>query len=150
MNSLLLIACSSRKSKAEGQVQAIDRYDGVSHRIIRKIQREGQYPSHVDIKIISAEYGLIDATTPIPFYDRMMDKKRADKLHKKTLDQLSSLLQSKRYSEVFLNLGKNYMRVIDGYENLLEPTVMVHIAKGGIGLKNKAMKEWLQHQRGRD
>lgn len=143
---LLLIACSGRKSQVKGRIPAIDRYDGVSYKIIRKLQREGHYPSDLDIKILSAEYGLIDANTPIPFYDRRMNKKRAEELHKGTLEKISALLNGRKYSKLFINLGKDYMRAIDGYQEFLDPKTEVRIAEGGIGLKSKAMKEWIQNQ----
>lgn len=149
MSSMLLIACSGRKSQVKGRIPALNRYDGVSYKIIRKLQREGHYPSDLDIKILSAEYGLIDANTLIPFYDRKMNKKRAEELHKETLEKISTLFKGKKYSKLFINLGKNYMRAIDGYQEFLDHKTEVCIAEGGIGLKSKAMKEWIQDQFGK-
>lgn len=64
---LLLLACSNRKIRSKGLMPAIERYDGVNYRVIHKLQREGRFPKNVDVKILSAKFGLIDAQTPIPY-----------------------------------------------------------------------------------
>jgi hypothetical protein len=51
---LLLIACSNRKVRTRGLLPAIERYDGVTYRVIRKAMREGYFPPNVDVKILAA------------------------------------------------------------------------------------------------
>lgn len=138
---LLLIACSNRKNRSKGMLPAIERYDGVNYRVIHKLQREGKFPGNVDVKILSAKFGLIDAQTPIPYYDQRMDKKRADELRGQVMRELSEIANGP-YEEIFINMGKVYLGAMDGYTTLL-PKVRVKIAEGGIGQKMAAMRNWL-------
>ena len=41
---LLIVSCSQRKRLDPGLLLALDRYDGGHFRILRKAQREGQWP----------------------------------------------------------------------------------------------------------
>jgi len=59
--TLLLIACSSRKLRTKGLLPVIERYDGVTYRVIRKAMREGYFPPNVDIKILSAKLRLVQS-----------------------------------------------------------------------------------------
>jgi cytoplasmic iron level regulating protein YaaA (DUF328/UPF0246 family) len=139
---LLLIACSNRKLRTKGLLPALERYDGVTYRIIRKAMREGYFPPNVDIKILSAEFGLIDASKPIPYYDRRMDRKRADELYSQVSRRLKDLLRRKQYAEIYINMGKVYL-LATGKLNETNPKTAVEYAQGGIGEKAQAMKEWI-------
>jgi len=140
---LLLIACSNRKVRAKGLLPAIERYDGVMYRVIRKAMREGYFPPNVDIKILSAQYGLIDAETRIAYYDRKIDRKRAIELRPQVLRDLKKAFQGSEYSEVFINLGKTYLLAINGLREMAGHNVQIESACGGIGSKSKRMKQWL-------
>jgi hypothetical protein len=139
---LLLIACSNRKIRTRGLLSALERYDGVTYRVIRKAQREGYFPQDVDIKILSAKFGLIDAKTRIPYYDQRMDAERARVLQPQVLRSLKRVTSRGQYSQVFINMGKIYFVAIDGFMELLDSRARVGYAAGGIGEKAKAMKEW--------
>lgn len=138
---LLLIACSNRKIHSKGLLLAIERYDGVNYRVIHKLQREGKFPGNVDVKILSAKFGLIDAQTPIPYYDQRMDKQRAKQLHAQVMRELGKIAHEP-YEEIFINMGKVYLGAMDGYTALL-PNARIKFAEGGIGQKMAAMRNWL-------
>jgi|SRR5581483_1933045 cytoplasmic iron level regulating protein YaaA (DUF328/UPF0246 family) len=138
---LLLIACSNRKIRTKGLLPAIERYDGVNYRVIHKLQREGKFPKNVDVKILSAKFGLIDALTPIPYYDRRMDVQRAKELHHQVIRELARIV-NEPYEEIFVNMGKTYLGAMEGYAALL-PNTKVKFAEGGIGQKMAAMRGWL-------
>lgn len=138
---LLLIACSNRKIRSKGLLPAIERYDGVNYRVIHKLQREGKFPDNVDVKILSAKFGLIDAQTPIPYYDQKMDKRRATELRGQVMRELGKIAHEP-YEEIFINMGKVYLGAMDGYTALL-PHARIISAKGGIGQKMAAMRNWL-------
>ncbi|MBI4671809.1 MAG: hypothetical protein HY741_09105 [Chloroflexi bacterium] len=121
---------------------AIERYDGVNYRVIHKLQREGKFPENVDVKILSAKFGLIDAQTPIPHYDQRMDKQRANELQAQVAREWKKI-NEKQYKEIFINMGKTYLVAMGGFD-LLPPSAKVRFAEGGIGKKMAAMKLWLQ------
>jgi hypothetical protein len=58
---LLILGCSQRKRPDSGLLPAIERYDGVNFRILQKAKREEYLPENLDILILSAKYGLIEA-----------------------------------------------------------------------------------------
>lgn len=141
---LLLIACSSRKLHTSGLLPAIQRYDGVMYRVIRKARREGYFPENVDVKIVSAKFGLIDASTPIPDYDVRMDRQRAEELRPEVEHNLRNMIPTQKYDELFINMGKTYLRAIGNLGEWMAPEVMVAYAAGGIGTKANALKAWLK------
>ena len=105
--------------------------------------REGYFPSNVDIKILSAEFGLIDADTPIPYYDRQMDKRRAQELRSRVQGELKQLTNQTQYAEIFINMGKTYLSVTDNLGAIVGQNTVVKHAEGGIGSKSRSTKLWL-------
>lgn len=142
MNRLLIISCSQRKVKSPELLPAIDRYDGPTYRILRKLRRENRFPRKVNILIISARYALLHYNEPIIDYDLPMTIRRADQIAPVIQSELRGLLNLKpRYEQIFINLGKVYMRTLEGFHWGLVSTIE---ASGGIGLKNSQMKAWLE------
>jgi cytoplasmic iron level regulating protein YaaA (DUF328/UPF0246 family) len=109
---LLIIACSQRKRPDPGRLPAIERYDGVNFRVLQKAKRERYLPDNLDILILSAKYGLIEATTPIENYGLKMTKQRAMELQTEVSRDLDNYLSKTRYDEIFVNLGKAYLTTI--------------------------------------
>lgn len=142
-HKLLLIACSNRKIRTKGLLPAIERYDGGTYRVIRKAKREGYFPPNVDIKILSAKFGLIDADTPIPYYDQRMDRNRAVELSSQVQVKWKQSLRRTQYAEIFINMGKTYILATDDIIGMVERNTVVKYAKGGIGSKSRSMKLWL-------
>jgi len=123
-------------------VPAIQRYDGVNYRVLRKAIRESRCPCNLDILILSSKYGLISAATPIPTYDAVMTRRRALELRGAVSSAMEAWATDKSYSEVFVNAGRTYRLALD--MALLEcRTHSVRIAEGGIGVKMAAMKAWM-------
>src|SRR2546421_6537643 len=85
---LLIIACSQRKRSDVDLLPAIDRYDGGNYRLLRKAQREGNWPNGLNVLILSAKYGLIESSTLIADYNQRMNRARASELQEKTLQTL--------------------------------------------------------------
>jgi hypothetical protein len=136
---LLLLGCSDRKRAVKGKLPALDLYDGVNFRVLRAFLYERGWPPGLCIKIISAKYGLIDATDLIETYDQRLDEATARKMNRKVLKSLANFGKP---SSVFVNLGKDYLPAIDGIDRLFQKERIVH-AEGGIGLKMAHMKGWL-------
>ncbi len=137
---LLIVACSQRKTQTKSPAPAIEVYDGVNFRVLRKFLRENGRPFGFAIKILSARYGLIDDATLIKPYDQRLDKERAGEINRQTLSQLSKLGMPAR---VFVNLGKDYLPAVAGLDGVF-PDSNIFFAPGPIGVKMKAMKDWLR------
>lgn len=137
---LLILACSQRKKNCRTTAPAIHLYDGVNYRVLRKILLERGWPANLQIKILSAKYGLIDATTLIEPYDLRLEKDVAHKINKQTLAKLGKISMP---VSVFVNLGENYLPAVAGLEKIF-PHSKITFAKGPIGMKMKTMKQWLE------
>ena len=137
---LLIIGCSQRKNESVSPAPALHLYDGVNYRVLRKILLERGWPAGLQVKILSAKYGLIDATAIIEVYEQRLNKNRARKINREVLAELSKLPVPRT---VFINLGQDYMPAIDGLERIF-PHSEIIIAAGPIGMKMQAMKRWLE------
>lgn len=140
---LIIIACSQRKRPGAGLLLAIERYDGVNFRVLRKAIQEGYWPENFDVLILSARYGLIRWDTLIEDYDVKMTRKRALALQSKVSADLDAYLAQTNYKEIFVNLGKDYLIALAKCEKLAGLTERVIYATGGIGKKMSQMKKWL-------
>lgn len=137
---LLILACSQRKKESSATALAVHLYDGVNFRVLRKVLLERGWPPGLQIKILSAKYGLIDARTPIEPYDQRLDKDAAARINARTLAQLTNVASP---AAVFVNLGKDYLPAVDGLEGVF-PGSEITFAEGPIGMKMSAMKRWLE------
>lgn len=137
---LLILSCSDRKDGSRTPAPAIHLYDGVNYRVLRKILLQKGWPPDLEIKVLSAEYGLIDATTLINPYDKRLTADVAKKINPKTLAELQ---KGSSPSSIFINLGKDYLPAVDGIESLF-PKARITYADGPIGMKMQTMKRWLE------
>ncbi|MDX2198602.1 MAG: tRNA-guanine transglycosylase DpdA [Phycisphaerae bacterium] len=133
---LLLIACSATKRPV--RAPAIQLYDGVNYRVIRKMLSESGWPPGLVIKILSAKYGLIDPTTIIDPYEQRMDEATALRLRNSVTNKLTKL---NAFESVFVNLGADYLAAVADLRSIFPEAIC---AQGGIGMKMNAMKRWLQ------
>lgn len=76
---LLILGCSKAKTTDEGLIPALNRYDGTAFRVLRRYLRQDPDDPPL-VYILSAEFGLIPADQPIPYYDRRMSSIRAIEL----------------------------------------------------------------------
>jgi len=140
MSDLLLLACSARKrDEPSTPIPAIERYDGVFFRVLRKWLR-GTIKPNLDVLIVSAQFGLIDCTTPIPDYDRRMTPGRALELASNVKADFRSFTAQRRYRRIFVNLGEDYRPAVGGVKDL-DNAVW---AEGAIGKRARQMKRWLE------
>ena len=145
MNKLLIIGCSERKIQSPGEIPAIERYDGPTYRCLRKFRDTFGFPHNLRILILSAKYNLIFPETEIANYDLKMTLSRAKDI---AVDVQCDLIRCLEFydiayggtDEVFINLGKTYMRALEGFG---WGTISTMEASGGIGLKTQQMKAWL-------
>ena len=148
--NLLIIGCSQRKIESPGEIPAIDRYDGPTYRCLRKFRDAYGFPNNLRILILSAKYNLIFPETHIAAYDKKMTLARAKDM---AIDVQCDLIRCLIFNDMayggtdqaFINLGKNYMRTLDGFN---WGTISTMEASGGIGQKTQQMKAWLERLRG--
>ena len=148
--NVLIISCSQRKIQSPGEIPAIDRYDGPTYRCLRKFRDTAKFPNNLRIIILSAKYNLIFPETHIEDYDLKMTDARASRMAVAVQCDLVRCLEFYQIAyggtdEVFINLGKTYKQMLEGFGWGTIPTVE---ASGGIGQKNKQMKAWLERLRG--
>jgi hypothetical protein len=129
---LLIISCSQRKRLDLGLLPAMERYDGVHFRLLRKARREGYWPENLDVLILSAKYGLIDISTPIAYYEKQMTRARANDLKTQVFQVLQAVTKQFPYSELYVDLGKDYQEAIEGLMQLFNDSPGVY-ARGRIG-----------------
>ena len=141
---MLLLSCSARKVSGSEARPAIERYDGPSFRVLRKAIREGHCPDKLDILILSARYGLIDAYTPIKDYDQVMTEERAMKLQETVSTALDEYISRENYEEAFVSLGPSYTIAIQ--ESILFKTSEVVRSHGRIGERLSQLKHWLKEK----
>lgn len=139
MSILLVQGCSKSKNRPGGAVPALDLYSGYFFRIIKKAIREDEFDDRIDISILSAEYGLIDADHEITWYDRKMDTERARELAPAVQQTLKSKLK-KTYEMAIINVGGTYRHTLDGIESTVQSKIH-HINGAGIGEKGHLLKQ---------
>ena len=129
---LLLVSCSATKMDLPGHLPAIVRYDGPIFRVMRAFLRNYRWPEELSVAILSAEYGLIGAITPIVNYDRRMDSKRAAELSNSVCQTL--LKWKSLHQRLDLVLGQDYQRTLNDTV-MVENDCDVVVRPGPIGLQ---------------
>lgn len=93
----------------------------------------------MDVAIISAKFGLLDQTTPIPFYDQRLTAARALSLAPRLREDLNELIRQGSYSRIGINLGRDYASMIENLSILNS----AQWAAGSIGVRAATLKSWL-------
>lgn len=139
---LLILSCSKSKSLTRGSAPAINLYDGPAFRVLRRFMSTSGAPAALETVILSAKHGFISPTTKLKVYDQRMQPSLAPP--SATLQrQLAALTTGKSYSEVFVNLGSDYLSRLPDLKTILDGRPTVLVAQGRIGEKLHRMKEWL-------
>lgn len=151
LKKLVIISGSARIRAEPGDpIPAIQRYDGVFERLLRKY-----YPDLVglDILILSPTTGLVFAEDKIglqepikgSWHEFLLTKKDILRLKQNNMRFLRDLFTRRKYEEIYVNVGKELLKMIEGIEVLVPTSTKVTYAQGkGIGPKMSHMKEWLK------
>ena len=140
---LLILGCSGAKDCCPGTMRAFNRYTGVNFNVLKKAQREGYFPSNLNMLILSAKHGLITPDTLIEWYDLAMTEHRARELQRSVSTELDRHLEQNDYQEIFVNLGKMYLIAIEKSQEIYNQSQRVIHAEGRIGSKMGHMKRWI-------
>jgi hypothetical protein len=143
MHRLLIVACSARKNLAAEAIPALERYDGVAYRVIRRWQRETPQAEPLAILLLSARFGLICAETPIPNYEHPMTAGRAAELRRQVTQALQvHLAVHGPYWATCISLGQDYWKALD-LEPVRDRLGALTRTEGGIGTQLGQLKGWL-------
>lgn len=141
---LLVLSCSQRKHSCPSLLPALERYDGPVFRVINKFMRVRSFEAQsLDVYILSAKFGLIPSSQLIPNYDSRVTREQVEKLQTPTLTALKRILIDRQYGELFISMGKDYLRLLGEYESLVPDNLKVIISAGAMGRKQADLRNWL-------
>jgi hypothetical protein len=141
--SLVILGCGERKKLTSRPLQAIDRYDGPVFRVFRKHAREDP-TSVVDVRILSARFGLIRGNFPIPRYDLAISPANRRLLRRRVEKQLKSALASVRPDRLFVSVGQDYWPLLETTLTHEIVPAQLSVATGGIGGRASQLAHWLR------
>ena len=151
MKRLIIVSASLRRlEEPSNPIPALDRFDGVYFRIIKKYKREGKLQD-TDCVIVSKKFGIIDQNERVPYYkpdhiDKFgylnMNESQIKKLREENLARLKEIFAKSKYSEIFVNVGKHFMELIKGFEKLTSAKI-IYASGRGLGPKAQHMKKWI-------
>jgi len=147
MTTLLVQSCSASKNNVTKPTQAIDVYDGYFFRIIKKAIREGAFRSDIELRILSAEHGILRADDKITNYDRRMTPSRASELHEYVTEDLRHCISDGDYETAIMNMGSVYTQAV-GNISKQENIDIKHIKGEGIGAKGRQLKQMVRNDMG--
>lgn len=141
---LLILGCSKAKTAHDGLIPAIERYDGPAFRVLRRYLRQRPDPA-LAVHVLSAEFGLIPADTPIPYYDRQMTTARAEALQPRidaALDRLRNHVDAAPIdaNNLLVVASNPYLSTLTAAHGGLPGHC---VARGSQGKKLAALHDWL-------
>src|SRR5258706_6351699 len=139
---LLLMSCGSRKRPDTMPLPALERYDGPSFRVLRRYL--ATHPvAPPDVYILSARYGLIPTDQPIPYYDQRLTPQRATEPEAAVRDMLARILARREFEQIYLAVGRDYARALDGSTEFMPAAASVVAAEGSQGKRPAQLHDWL-------
>jgi len=114
---------------------------------LKKYLREGKL-RNTDILIVSKKFGLIWSDDRIAYYEPSpgswgslgLNKETVDRIRNENLHKLKKLVN--RYSEIYVNVGQEYMKLIEGFQDFAACKIIYATGKG-LGPKALHMKQWI-------
>lgn len=149
---LLIITESYRRLKEPKKpIPAFERYNGVFFRVIKSLKRKNKLKD-IYILIISATLGLLHLDSEVPYYEPhsgafgcLPKEGISPEFKNEVLSKLQKELSQKEYTEIYINVGARYRRLIEGFEKFTN--ARIEYAEGpGIGPKAAHMREWILSQ----
>jgi len=124
---------------------ALERYDGPLWKVLRAFLRE--HPTartELDIYALSAQYGLIHASSSIENYDVLMTPARVATIQPHAIHMFTSLMQ-RDYQAICLAVSQRYLAALGDWRTTLDPDCVrrVTITDGPEGMKLHQLRQWL-------
>lgn len=145
---LLIMPPSYRRKYTPNLLPAIERYDGILFRVLRKFL-EKHKPKDLDIIILTEDLELIDANTPLPpktpikGKTKWLPEKIPNEKIEKNLKFLKNLAEKKQYSEIFVALSLKMRKALRGVETIFPNSKVIYIEGKGLGDYARHLKQWL-------
>jgi hypothetical protein len=99
--------------------------------------------------ILSAKFGLIDSTEPIPDYNCRLTPWRRKRIRPVVEEKLLGVLRAEAWQAVGICMGRAYMGTIAGFQGAAPATVKIEILPGGLGRRLSSLRRWLgEHDTG--
>lgn len=144
VSRLLILSCSKQKNSKSELLPALERYDGPNFRVVRRYLQEIQVTSaKATILILSAKFGLIEASQPIPDYDQIMIGLLEEKLAQAANSKLSEVFEETRALSVRLQMSQTYLVALYQAFPLLKNYPLLSVAAGTPGQRLAGLKQWL-------
>ena len=147
MPTLLVQSCSATKNHVTKPTRAIDVYDGYFFRIIKKAMREGAFRSDIELRILSAEHGVLRTDDEITNYDRRMTPSRASELREYVTEDLRHCISNGDYETVIMNMGSVYTQAVGDISNQ-DDVDITYVNGDGIGTKGRKLKQMVRNDMG--
>lgn len=129
--TLVILACSKRKNKADGTIPAEHRYTGALFQASLTYARQVLGQADDDILVLSAFYGLIALDMPISNYDfTLPELRKTPNAFQTWQEQVSSVLAKRAPNTLHLLAGKAYRQVLQPY---IPGNVQIITSPAGLG-----------------
>jgi len=154
---VLVMACSATKRADEGDLPAIDRYDGPMWRTLRARlaelprARKALASGKLAIVVLSAQFGFIPADLAIPNYERVMTKARADELCSSAMGDPTYLRTRFEEAGAVMFAGGELYRSAMWRASRASAAERVKVTEtdgGGIGIHRAELGAWLEEHFG--
>lgn len=144
MKKLLIMPPSFKRKLKPKLLPAIERYDGVLYRILRR-----NMPSKgLDILILTDNMKLVWSSEMLPYkepkgkrWSGFGPKRISEETVKRNLTFLKNILEQENYSEIFIALGKRLRGAVKGIETISR--TKISYIQGGLGFQSHMLKTWL-------
>ena len=153
LKKLIIVPSSIRMHKEPLEpIPALQRFNGIFIKMIRKYNKRLR---DCDVLILSPIYGLIDANRKIGFKEPIrgswhklkVNDIDIEKLRETSLSTLKKKLIKRQYDEIYVNLGRDMLKIIEGFDKIVPQTIRITYSKGrGVGPKLRHMKDWIELQ----
>ncbi len=150
VHRVLILSCTATKRPDAGLLPALERYDGPTFRVLRRYLRD-QPTDPPDIHVLSAEFGLISAAYPIPYYDRAMTRIRAHEMRVPVQQSLAAALGDLTQASfdpehLLVCLGREYREALTGYVGPVAEVLPSRSVRAGLGRRLTILRHWLLGQ----
>ena len=141
MRRLVIVSASQRRAPDPNPMPAIDRFDGVYFRILRKYLRESRLKG-VDVLVVSDRYGILQANDLVPFHHPSDKIKATENARASNLTKLKDMLKKASYAEIYVVCGEDFQGFIRGFEEYANTTV-TYCQGRGLGPKARSLRDWI-------
>jgi hypothetical protein len=99
----------------------------------------------LDTYILSAQYGLLAADSPIEAYDQRLTPWRVRELTPEVESTLREIVRRREYRSLCLHMGNEYQRTLGAWRRMLSDAVTALICSGPPGTRLAQLRDWLYH-----